>query len=118
MHLWADRQQLDVMRDVGGVIQITAVSAFIRPQAKPDAVRVPDFVDHIDYAVARIGIDHVGISSDFDGGGWFNGWKDASESPNLTAELVKRGYTRDQIAALWGGNFLRVLRKAEDIANG
>ena len=112
-----DDEQLDVMRDVGGVIQITAVSAFIRPQAKPNAVHVPDFVDHIDYAVARIGIEHVGISSDFDGGGWFNGWKDASESPNLTAELMKRGYTRDQIAALWGGNFLRILRKAEEISN-
>lgn len=113
-----DDEQLDVMRDVGGVIQITAVSAFIRPQAKPDAVTVADFVDHIDYAVARIGIEHVGISSDFDGGGWFKGWKDASESPHLTVELVKRGYTREQVAALWGGNFLRVLRRAEAISRG
>jgi membrane dipeptidase len=78
---------------------------------------VADFVDHIDYAVRRIGLDHVGISSDFDGGGWFAGWRNAAESPNLTAELVRRGYTREQIAALWGGNFLRVLRRAEEIAD-
>ena len=111
-----DDEQLDVMRDVGGVIQITAVSAFIRPNAKPDAVGVADFVDHIDYAVARIGLDHVGISSDFDGGGWFSGWRDASESANITAELVRRNYKREQIAALWGGNFMRVMRRAEEIS--
>ena len=112
-----DDEQLDVLRDVGGVIQITAVSAFLRPKAKPEAVTPADFADHIDYVVNRIGLAHVGISSDFDGGGWFSGWKDASESANLTAELVKRGYDRDAIAALWGGNFLRVLRRAEEIAD-
>jgi len=106
-----------MLRDVGGVIQITAVSAFLKPNAKPEEVGVADFVDHIDYAVRRIGLDHVGISSDFDGGGWFAGWRNAAESPNLTAELVRRGYTREQIAALWGGNFLRVLRRAEEIAD-
>lgn len=112
-----DDEQLDMLRDVGGVIQITAVSAFLKPNAKPEEVGVADFVDHIDYAVRRIGLDHVGISSDFDGGGWFAGWRNAAESPNLTAELVRRGYTREQIAALWGGNFLRVLRRAEEIAD-
>jgi membrane dipeptidase len=111
-----DDKQLDVLRDVGGVVQVTAVSAFLRPHAKPDAVTVADFADHIDYAVRRIGIDHVGISSDFDGGGWFNGWKDASESPNITAELVSRGYDRAALSLLWGGNFLRCLRAAEAIA--
>jgi membrane dipeptidase len=108
-----DDRQLDVLRDVGGVVQITAVSAFLRPNAKPDTVTVADFADHIDYAVRRIGIAHVGISSDFDGGGWFNGWKDASESPNITAELVRRGYDRAALTLLWGGNFLRCLRAAE-----
>ncbi len=108
-----DDRQLDVLRDVGGVVQITAVSAFLRPNAKPDAVTVADFADHIDYAVRRIGIAHVGISSDFDGGGWFNGWKNASESPNITAELLRRGYDRAALALLWGGNFLRCMRAAE-----
>jgi membrane dipeptidase len=111
-----DDEQLDALRDVGGVIQITAVSAFLKKDAKPEAVTVADFADHVDYAVRRIGIEHVGISSDFDGGGGFTGWRDASESANITAELLHRGYDRQAIAALWGGNFLRVLRIAEERA--
>lgn len=111
-----DDLQLDALRDVGGVVQVTAVSAFLRPQAKPDAVTVADYADHIDYAVKRIGIAHVGISSDFDGGGWFTGWRDVSESPNITAELLRRGYDRGALALLWGGNFLRCLRAAEALA--
>ena len=105
--------QLDVIRDVKGVIQITAVSAFLKPNAKPEEVTVADFADHIDYAVRRIGIDHVGISSDFDGGGGFSDWADAGQSPNITAELVRRGYDRGALEKLWGGNFLRVMRVAE-----
>ncbi len=54
---------------------------------------VKDFIDHIDYAVKLIGIDHVGISSDFDGGGGVIGWNDASETLNVTVELVRRGYS-------------------------
>ena len=112
-----DDQQLDVLRDTGGVVQVTAVASFLRREAKPEAVTVADFADHIDYAVGRIGISHVGISSDFDGGGGFTGWHDASESANITAELIRRGYDRQAIAALWGGNFLRVLRIAEEVAD-
>jgi membrane dipeptidase len=111
-----DDEQLDVLRDVGGAIHITAVSGFLRPRAPADKVTVADFVDHIDYAVRRIGIAHVGISSDFDGGGGFVGWRNAGESANITAELVARGYARDDIAALWSGNFLRLLRRAEQAA--
>ncbi len=81
----------------------------------PDAT-VADFVDHIDYAVELIGIDHVGISSDFDGGGGIPGWNDASETLNVTVELVRRGYREEDIAKLWGGNLLRVLREAEAVA--
>ncbi len=111
-----DDGQLDALRDTGGVIQITAVPGFLRAGGKADQIGVRDFVDHIDYAVQRIGIDHVGIGSDFDGGGGFSGWHDAGESPNLTVELVRRGYSHAEIAALWGGNFLRVLRIAEACA--
>jgi membrane dipeptidase len=108
--------QLDVIRDVKGVIQITAVSAFLKPNAKPEDVTVADFADHIDHAVRRIGIDHVGISSDFDGGGGFSDWNDASQSPNITIELMKRGYDRGALEKLWGGNFLRVMKVAEGLA--
>ena len=111
-----DDEQLDVLRDVGGVVQITAVSQFVKLGRKPSDVTVADFIDHVDYAVARIGIAHVGISSDFDGGGGFAGWHDAGESASLTVELVRRGYDRGAIAALWGGNFLRLLRAAEAAA--
>lgn len=87
----------------------------------PEA-NVADFVDHIDYMVELIGLDHVGISSDFDGGGGIEGWRDASETFNVTLELVRRGYTEDQISALWSGNLLRVLdevqQRAESIQTG
>lgn len=79
-------------------------------------VSVSDYVNHIDYMVDLIGIDHVGISSDFDGGGGVEGWKDASETLNVTIELVKRGYTEGDIAKLWGENLLRVLDEVEDVA--
>ena len=65
----------------------------------------------------KIGIDHVGISSDFDGGGGIEGWQDASETFNVTLELVKRGYTEEEIAKIWSENLLRVLDKAQETAN-
>jgi membrane dipeptidase len=82
----------------------------------PKDATVADLVDAIDYAVKRIGIDHVGISSDFNHGGGIIGWKDESEAPNVTKELLRRGYTENQIAKLWGGNFLRVFRQVENIS--
>ena len=82
----------------------------------PPAVDVSDFVDHIDYMVEKIGIDHVGISSDFDGGGGIEGWSDASETFNVTLELVKRGYSEKEIEQLWSGNLLRVLDEVEAVA--
>jgi membrane dipeptidase len=75
-----------------------------------------DFVNHIDYAVKLLGIDHVGISSDFDGGGGVIGWNDASETFNVTLELVRRGYSEEQIEKLWGGNLLRVMDKVRGVA--
>jgi membrane dipeptidase len=108
-----DDEQLDMLRQTGGLIQITAVPGFIRAQGKPESVTLSDFCDHIDHAVRRCGIDHVGIGSDFDGGGGFTGWRDASECGNVTAALLERGYDAPAIAKLWGGNFLRLLRLAE-----
>ncbi|WP_299886794.1 dipeptidase [uncultured Lacinutrix sp.] len=82
----------------------------------PPDVNVEDFVNHIDYLIQKIGINHVGISSDFDGGGGIQGWSDASETFNVTLELVKRGYTEEQIEKLWSGNLLRVLDEVEAVA--
>ena len=77
---------------------------------------VADFVNHIDYLVKKIGIDHVGISSDFDGGGGVTGWNGADETFNVTLELVRRGYTEEQIGKLWSGNLLRVMAEVEKVA--
>ncbi len=84
----------------------------------PPAARanVKDMVNHIDYAVKLIGIDHVGLSSDFDGGGGIDGWNSAAEAFNVTLELVRRGYTEEQIAKMWSGNLLRVWGDVEKAA--
>jgi membrane dipeptidase len=112
-----DDLMLDALRDCGGMVNITAVPSFLKPGGKAEAVTVSDYVDHVEYVIRRVGLAHAGISSDFDGGGGFSGWHDAADSPNITAELVRRGYGASEIAALWGGNFLRLLRIAEDAAD-
>lgn len=94
------------------------MAAIDRLYPVPPRATVADFVDHIDYLVRTIGIDHVGISSDFDGGGGVIGWSSAAESPNVTLELVRRGYTEEQIGKLWSGNLLRVWEQVEAVAEG
>jgi membrane dipeptidase len=79
----------------------------------PILATVSDFVDHIDHIVEVAGIDHVGIGTDFDGGGELEGCYDVSEIGNITFELLKRGYSNDDIQKIWSGNLLRVLREVE-----
>src|SRR5438128_2544038 len=130
-----DDEQLLALKKNGGVIQVVAYSSYVKTP-KPDSpertaalaalrrefnlpeppATVRDFVDHIDYAVKLIGLDHVGIASDFEGGGVVTGWNDASETFNVTLELVRRGYTEQQIEKLWGGNLLRVMGEVQRIA--
>jgi membrane dipeptidase len=97
-------------------VEAAADAALEAAGSMPEPVGVSDFVDHIDYMVDLIGIDHVGISSDFDGGGGIEGWSDASETFNVTLELVRRGYTEEEIAKLWSGNLLRVLDEVQAVA--
>ena len=114
-----DDAQLDALKAVGGLVQITAVPAFLRDPPKGGGTTqasVADYIDHVDYAVRRIGIDHVGMSSDFDGGGGLTDWPDAARSGALTAELRRRGYTAREIGLLWSGNFLRLMRLAAQVA--
>lgn len=75
-----------------------------------------DYGDAIDYAVRKVGIDHVGLSSDFNEGGGIDGWQDASQARNVTAELIERGYSEADISKLWGGNFLRVWEQVQAAA--
>jgi membrane dipeptidase len=93
--------------------QMAAIDAKFPPAARAN---VKDFVNHIDYAVKLIGIDHVGISSDFDGGGGIDGWNSAAEAFNVTLELVRRGYTEEQIGKMWSGNLLRVWGEVEKVS--
>ena len=136
-----DDEQLQWVKESGGVVQTVALALFVNKEKHEDysnafealedktdtnalkalkkehpPVDVADFVDHIDYVKNKIGIDHVGISSDFDGGGGIEGWKDASETFNVTLELVKRGYTEEEISKIWSGNLLRVLEEVADVA--
>ncbi len=154
-----DDEQLQLIKENGGVVQVTAVDEFLVNQSSDiwpaiDEVRaelgltdenielvvsdkvfeeygrrlkneiaveypranVKNLVDHIDYVVKKIGIDHVGISSDFDGGGGIVGWDDATQTPNVTYEMLKRGYSVADIEKIWGGNLLRVLHENEKIS--
>lgn len=106
----------DAMRNMTPEQRATYDERMAAIEAEWPSANVQDFVDHIDYAVGLIGIDHVGIASDFDGGGGVVGWNDASETFNVTLELVRRGYTEEEIAKLWGGNLLRVWRDVERVA--
>lgn len=105
-----DDEQLLALKENGGVIQLVAFNSYLTAQGEAD---VSTFVDHIDYTVKKIGVEHVGISSDFGGGGGIRGWSNAGETFNVTLELVRRGYSEEDIARIWGGNVLRILEEAE-----
>ena len=110
-----DDEQLEWVKQNGGVIQTVALGNYLTDREDPRP-NIEDFIDHIDYMVDKIGIDHVGISSDFDGGGGIEGWKDASETKNVTSALRNRGYSEAEIAKIWGGNLMRVLNETQKIA--
>ena len=137
-----DDEQLLWVKENGGVLQTVALALFVNKvkhekylnaienledksnketleklKKEFSPVNVSDFVDHIDYIKNKIGIDHVGISSDFDGGGGIEGWQDASETFNVTLELVKRGYSEEEISKIWSGNLLRVLDEVQEISS-
>jgi membrane dipeptidase len=141
-----DDEQLLALKRNGGVVHIVAYAGYLKAgarsgrvpirnavaagalaacplepaTAKPRSVEgrpgVKELVDHIEHAVKLMGIDHVGISSDFDGGGGIEGWDDAAHTANVTIELVRRGYHEEEIAKLWGANLLRVWREVERVA--
>ena len=137
-----DDEQLQWVKKNGGVVQAVALGLFVNKEKQENyesavkklndninkydlekikkefpPVNVSDFVDHIDYIKNKIGIDHVGVSSDFDGGGGIEGWQDASETFNVTLELVKRGYTEEEISKIWSGNLLRVLDEVQKVSS-
>jgi CubicO group peptidase (beta-lactamase class C family)/microsomal dipeptidase-like Zn-dependent dipeptidase len=92
------------------------VQGLERIDARFPLATLEDYLDHIQHAVNVAGIDHVGLASDFDGGGTIQGWSDATETRNVTAGLRRRGFTDAQIAQLWSGNLLRTWRDVERVA--
>ncbi len=117
LHYFVDkekRERFTSARDSILAIDPNTDIEFIKVQFPP--VDVADYIDHIDYLVEKMGIDHVGISSDFDGGGEIEGWNDASETHNITIELLERGYSEEEIKKIWGGNLMRVLDEVQEIS--
>lgn len=121
-------EKLTARRELGASLGLTSLDAIFTADAETkrkflEGVAALDvewpragiaaLADHIDHAVKLIGVDHVGISSDFQGGGGIEGWSHAGETANVTAELVRRGYSEEDIVKLWGGNLLRVMEAAE-----
>jgi membrane dipeptidase len=115
MQAMSEAEQQAFMQEFQAV-QAAAEARMADMQDMPEPVSVGDLVDHIDYMVDLIGLEHVGISSDFDGGGGVTGWNDASETFSVTLELVRRGYTEEEIGMLWSGNLLRVLDEVQAVA--
>jgi membrane dipeptidase len=108
---WAD------INDQAIIEEYMAEWAAIEAKYPEDQATVKDFVDHIDHVVNLIGIDQVGIGTDFDGGGGLRDCRDVSELPNITAELLNRGYSKDDLRKIWGGNFIRVFKQVIEQAN-
>ena len=101
------------LKENGGVIQICILSAYLISAELKRHATVVDVVDHIDHVVRVAGIDHVGIGTDFDGGGGIEGCRNASEVKNITIELLRRGYSKKDIEKIWSGNIMRVMRQVE-----
>lgn len=116
-------EELELLRKNGGVLGVVAYNNYLRkaPQM-PEGQKAPpatmaQYGDAIDYAVKKLGIDHVALSTDFNHGGGIAGWQDESDIPNVTAELLRRGYSDRDIAKLWGENVLRVWGEAQKAAS-
>jgi microsomal dipeptidase-like Zn-dependent dipeptidase len=97
----------------GGLIQVSIGGFFLSPLPSAE-VTVKHLVDHIDYVVNLVGVEHVGIGSDFDGGGGVTDCNSMAEMKNITVELLRRGYTHEQIGMIWGGNVMRMMVQIQE----
>ncbi|HNQ38369.1 MAG TPA: dipeptidase [Prolixibacteraceae bacterium] len=113
------RTRYEAIRDTlseAGRLHFRKEWSALREKYPKDLPTVADYVDHIDHVVRLVGIDHVGIGSDFDGGGGLSGCNDVSAFPAITRELLARGYSEKEIRKIWGANFFRVFRKVEEVS--
>ena len=104
-------EQMRALAAKGGVVQVTMYKGFLVEQG--DAT-LDDFMRHLLYAISIVGVDHVGIGSDFDGDGWVVGCADASQMRNITRELLRNGFSDEDIEKIWGGNWMRVMRLVQE----
>ena len=103
--------QMRALAKKGGVCQITVYPGFLRTDSQ---ATILDVMDHLDHAINVMGIDHVGLGTDFDGDGGVPGLADASELSLFTRQLLQRRYSDDDIQKIWGGNFLRVMKQVQE----
>ena len=104
--------QLKALADKGGVAQVTLYSGFLKEQG---IATIQDAIDHLNHMVNIMGIEHVGIGTDFDGDGGITGCASASELINFTRCLLKERYSEEDIRRIWGGNFLRVMEEVQKV---
>jgi microsomal dipeptidase-like Zn-dependent dipeptidase len=105
--------QIRAVAKNGGVVQVCIVNEFLRKNKK-DAC-LDDFMNHLCHIIDVAGIDHVGIGTDFDGGGGVKGCRGDNDLIRITVKLIERGYSEEDIAKIWGGNFLRVMDEVQDL---
>ena len=110
-----DDKQLKALAENGGVIQVYTVPEFLGP--RKDASNIDDMMRHFNHCVEVAGAEHVGIGSDFDGGGGVWGCNGDNDLINVTMKMLEHGYTAEQIKGFWGGNFLRVMREVQSIGD-
>ena len=104
-------EQLRAIARKGGVVQVCLYSGFLR---KERPAHILDAIEHLNHMVNVMGIEHVGIGSDFDGDGGIIGCNDSSEMINLTRQLLHERYNEEDIRRIWGGNFLRVMQQVQE----
>jgi len=112
-----DDQTMKLLAAKGGVVQINMFPGFMGPKETRNQIGVKDFVEHICHVVETVGIDHVGVGCDFDGGGRGVGLNGANDAVNLTMKLIERGFSDEDIEKIWGGNFFRVLDAVQSAAH-
>lgn len=106
-------EQLRALAKNGGVAQLCLLDAYIHPN--PEAASVCDAAEHLDHMIKVAGIDHVGIGTDFDGGGGLQGCKGDNDLINLTIKMIEKGYTEEDLRKIWGGNLLRVMKQVQGV---
>lgn len=102
--------QMRRLAEAGGIMQITLYAGFLQPD---ENATILDVIKHLEHAISIMGIDHVGIGTDFDGDGGVPGMANASEVANLTMHLLRRNYSEEDIRKIWGGNWLRLMQEVQ-----